>query len=85
MNTDVKLVRGKIIDFVKSKGGKADYSDIKSMLGLEQYKYYGFLEKALKTTKLTPVYGSGKIGPVGLTQFILARKPIIAFELTLKS
>lgn len=74
---NIKDMRQKIIDFVKSCGGQADRCKIKKHLGIEPIAYSGQFDRAVKTKKLTPVYGTGEISP-GL---FLSRKPIIAYKL----
>ena len=78
MNTDVKQTREKIVEFVTKSGGIADRSVIKEHLGLDGMTYYEFFEKALKTTRLKPIYGTGQIGK----NLFVTRRPIVAYRLS---
>jgi fructose-bisphosphate aldolase class 1 len=78
MNDQVKEMRARIVEFVKLSGGQAERSAIKEHLGLDQWDFSEIFNRALKTTKLTPIYGRGEISP-GL---FLRVKPVITYKLT---
>lgn len=77
--TEIKILRSKIIAFLASaKGGEAARSALKKHLGIDPMIHSEPFNRAVKTTKITPVYGSGEIAP-GL---FLSRPPVVAYRLT---
>lgn len=76
-NTDVKDMRARLIAFVKSMGGQAGRREMKEYLGLDPIVHWECFDRAVKTKKLTPIYGTGEISP-GL---FLSRKPVVAYRL----
>lgn len=77
-NTDVKQMREKLIAFVKESGGQAERRAMKEHLGLDPLVHWECFNRAVKTTRLTPVYGSGHIG----SGLFLSRKPVVAYRLS---
>jgi hypothetical protein len=76
MNMTIKEMRTQIVAFVKSMGGHAGRAEIKRHLGLDPMTYSEPFNRAVKTVKLRPVYGTGEISP-GL---FLSRKPVVAYR-----
>jgi hypothetical protein len=77
-NNQIKEMREKIIAFVESEGGQAERRAIKEHIGLDQFVNSECFNRAVKTKKLEPIYGSGEIG----SGLFLRVKPVIAYKLT---
>ena len=60
---DVKEMRSRAIEFVKSKGGEAGRSEIKAHLGLDPVVHWPCFDRAMKTAKLKPVYRLVEVSP----------------------
>ncbi len=71
----IKIMRLKIIAFLEASGGMAQRSEIRKYVGIDEMTYCEEFNRALKSKKLTPVYGSGEIAP-GL---FLSRPPVVAY------
>ena len=78
MNNQIKEMRARIIEFVKLRGGEAERIRIKQYLELDPAIYSECFNRAVKTKKLEPVYGSGHVG----SGLFLRVKPAIAYKLT---
>jgi hypothetical protein len=78
MNDQIKKMRARIVEFVKSNGGQADRRAIKEHLGLDPLVHWECFDRAVKTKKLEPVYGSGHVG----SGLFLRVKPVVAYKLT---
>lgn len=76
-NTDVKIMRSKIIAFLQSKGGEAERRAIKEHLGIEPIIHSETFNRAVTSTKLRPIYGRGEIAP----GYFLSRPPVVAYAL----
>lgn len=77
MKTEVQDYRTRAIAFIKSMGGQAGRSEIKTHLGLNPVDYWPSFDRAMRTKKLVPIFGDGQIAP-GL---FLARPPIVAYRI----
>lgn len=77
-NTDVKIMRSKIIAFLaSSKGNEAERRAIKKHLGIDPITHSETFNRAVISKKLTPIYGSGEIAP----GYFLSRPPVVAYRL----
>lgn len=73
----VPVMRERVIAYLKSQGGTAERTALKEHLGIERFACNGWLDDALKTKKIIPLYGSGEVAP-GL---YLRVKPVVAYKL----
>jgi len=73
----VKVMRERIIAYLKAQGGTAERAALKAHLGIERLACNGWLDKALKTKKIVALHGSGEVAP-GL---YLRIKPVVAYRL----
>lgn len=78
--TNVPEMRRRLIEFVKSKGGQADRTEMKEHLGIDPDIYWPCFNQATKTKKLIPIYERVEISP----GMFLGRPIIGAYKLASK-
>lgn len=78
-NTDLKIMRSKIITFLSSSEGyEAERCAIKKHLGIEPITNSETFDRAVISKKLTPIYGSGEFAP----GCVCSRPPVVAYRLS---